>query len=459
MVVPRSWSDVLFTSPGRYELVIWGLAADTQYQIAVAAHNEAGRGPHATIRAVTPIAAHAEPQPEDPGSGPGSGNGGVSSARFVAVSAGSSHSCGLRTDGSVTCWGHNVWGQASVPVGEFVAVSAGSSHSCGLRTGGSVICWGDNSLGQAGASGGSFVEVSAGFSHSCGVRTDRSAVCWGRSSSWQVVAPEGQFRTVSVGHSHACGVRTDGSVACWGDPNSRVLQPLGGEFRSVSTGNSKSCGVRTDGSVACWGDFSTPGLPTAVSFTDVSVGRRLSCGLLTDGSVACWGDTGDPPSGLFTAVSAGDSHACGVRTDGSVVCWGDNTWGQADAPSLPANAGVHQPAIDALEENHPGLFHGTGCGHNGLCPDEPLQRWEMAVWMVRILDRQSPTDRPAQRFDDVPDDKWWASHADRLAELKVTIGCSTQPFRFCPDQPQSPSSDRPRHRHGPQQDVLTDHPP
>ncbi|MCY4557792.1 MAG: RCC1 domain-containing protein [Chloroflexi bacterium] len=35
--------------------------------------------------------------------------------RFVAVTAGTWHSCALRTDGTVTCWGENFFGQADGP--------------------------------------------------------------------------------------------------------------------------------------------------------------------------------------------------------------------------------------------------------------------------------------------------------------------------------------------------------
>ena len=31
--------------------------------------------------------------------------------------------------------------------------------------------------------------------------------------------------------------------------------------------------------------------------------------------------------------------------------------------------------------------------------------------------------------------RWWAAHTDRLADLEVTQGCATGPFRFCPDRP------------------------
>ena len=120
----------------------------------------------------------------------------------------------------------------------------------------------------------------------------------------------------------------------------------------------------------------------------------------------------------------------------SEFVFGNPGSGSVAESGAPADAGVHQPSIEALEEHIPGIFDGTGCEQQqeGLCPDEPLRRWEMAVWLVRVLDQQDPADRPAQRFEDVPADQWWAPYTDRLAELEVTIGCATQPPRYCPDQ-------------------------
>ena len=40
-------------------------------------------------------------------------------AEFVAVSAGGYHTCGVRTDGSVACWGWNEFGSAMPPEGEW----------------------------------------------------------------------------------------------------------------------------------------------------------------------------------------------------------------------------------------------------------------------------------------------------------------------------------------------------
>ena len=83
-----------------------------------------------------------------------------------------------------------------------------------------------------------------------------------------------------------------------------------------------------------------------------------------------------------------------------------------------------------------GVLNGTGCGEGLLCPHEPLLRWEMAVWLVRVLDGEDPElDRRASAgFDDVDDTQWWAAHVRRLAQLGITRGCATEPLRYCPEE-------------------------
>ena len=95
--------------------------------------------------------------------------------------------------------------------------------------------------------------------------------------------------------------------------------------------------------------------------------------------------------------------------------------------------GVHQPGIDALETD--GVFEGTGCGEGLFCPGDPIRRWMMAVWMVRVLDGGDPEGSGSSRFADVDAGVWWAPYVERLAELGVTAGCATGPLRFCPDEP------------------------
>ena len=56
----------------------------------------------------------------------------------------------------------------------------------------------------------------------------------------------------------------------------------------------------------------------------------------------------------------------------------------------------------------------------------------MAVWLVRVLDKQDPAVSGSSRFADVDAAMWWAPYVERLADLGVTSGCSTGPARFCP---------------------------
>ena len=113
--------------------------------------------------------------------------------------------------------------QPSIP---FSSVSAGQEHICGVKTDGSVVCWGDDRERQARPPGGSFASVSAGDgSHTCGVKTDGSVVCWGFPD---VAPPDGSFASVSAGRAHPCGVKTDGSVVCWGQDLRGQATPPGG---------------------------------------------------------------------------------------------------------------------------------------------------------------------------------------------------------------------------------------
>ena len=88
---------------------------------------------------------------------------GISTA--TAISAGWAHTCALLQDGTVRCWGWNASGQlgdgttssslAPLQVVGLAGASAVTSgwwqHSCALRADGSVRCWGQNQWGQLGS--------------------------------------------------------------------------------------------------------------------------------------------------------------------------------------------------------------------------------------------------------------------------------------------------------------------
>jgi alpha-tubulin suppressor-like RCC1 family protein len=130
------------------------------------------------------------------------------------VSAGDQHSCALTTAKVAYCWGRSFDGESGsgfsgvfylplkVNAGatRFIGVSPGGSHVCGVSTDNLGFCWGANSLGQLGSGTGGadrlsptpvtggihFSAIHAGLAHTCGLATDGHAWCWGTNANGQL---------------------------------------------------------------------------------------------------------------------------------------------------------------------------------------------------------------------------------------------------------------------------------
>ncbi|MBM2615450.1 hypothetical protein JIG36_07710 [Actinoplanes sp. LDG1-06] len=138
----------------------------------------------------------------------------VTTTGWVQVSAGFQHACALRTDTKVYCWGSDGSGrlgggggapQALSPTavqgtGGYMSVGLGADHSCALKSNGTLWCWGTGWNGRLGN----------------GLTTDKYVPTQALGSS--------AWRKVSGGKPSTCGVRNDNSVWCWG---SNALGQLG----------------------------------------------------------------------------------------------------------------------------------------------------------------------------------------------------------------------------------------
>ena len=299
--------------------------------------------------------------------------------KYTAISLTDGHTCGIRIDGTLRCWGS---GSRRPPPNErFIAVAPGLDHACGLREGGSISCWGSliddypNRISPnpgPEVSSGPFTSITAGGHHLCGLRTDGTAVCWG-SDQWGAASPpdEERFTAISAGRKHTCGIRLDGSALCWGgslrnavstlederlqgQPSVRFTEPLydsdrvsitdstpkEGLFKAISSGGGFACAIRMDDDIACWGQRGVQPfqMPPNIEgpFTFVSSGHDHACALRPSGAVHCWGSSsapdndnyGDNPvSGeRFMSIGSSRNFNCGLRHDGTIKCWGGTHW-------------------------------------------------------------------------------------------------------------------------------------
>ena len=277
---------------------------------------------------------------------------------YSAVEVGDNYSCGLRTGGTVVCWGLNNANQASPPADtKFTAISAGQLFTCGLRQDRTIQCWGQGNPPPD----GEFRALTVDDNHGCAIKTDGLAVCWmirPLGSAAKAEAPAVvRFADIAASAMHSCGItdaRSGRSVVCWGDDEAAhgfsgggqvSDRPRGRGFLEVAADSEYACAIRTNRTIICWGGDDIRGRPTGRTtpppsdeFRDVAPGHQHACGIRVDGSIACWGrDTDEvlsdaPTSGAFTDISSGDFHSCALRDNGTIECWGRNNYGQTVVP-------------------------------------------------------------------------------------------------------------------------------
>jgi glucose/arabinose dehydrogenase len=79
----------------------------------------------------------------------------------------------------------------------------------------------------------------------------------------------------------------------------------------------------------------------------------------------------------------------------------------------------------------------SGCSTSPLlyCPDSPVTRGEMAVFIERAMGNFSPSPSPSGMFSDVPAGHPFRLFIEELYNDGITSGCSTSPLMYCPGSP------------------------
>lgn len=322
------------------------------------------------------------------------GGGFLGGVRALGRTAGD-HTCALKLDRTVRCWGQNdndeLGDGTTVPRTTFVTtivaatgqplagvaqLASGDDHSCAVRTNGTAWCWGYNTYGRLGdgsvdqsagavqvrrGSGflGNVTAIATGSFHSCALLEDTTVRCWGRNDRGQLgdgtidqrllpvavrTASGSLLRGVigiAAGYRHTCALLSDRTVRCWGDNVSAQLGDGSTEERhhpvKVRRGSGFLTGVR-----------------------QLSASGDNVCAVTTNDDGFCWGDNSTGAVGVGTKdgaskarrvlrangpltgirqIATSGGHSCAVRKDATAWCWGYNFAG---------NLGTGSPALEVL---------------------------------------------------------------------------------------------------------------
>jgi alpha-tubulin suppressor-like RCC1 family protein len=251
------------------------------------------------------------------------------------------HACAVDQSGCIECWGdyennyragnNNGGGAPGTGSGtnahpgscDFESVVVGENHSCGLKDDGTVHCWGwNNPSGVISDTPPTmpptmtFSKLSAYTNITCGVQdTNGGLHCWGNSSDFMdssLGSPSFALKDLEVTNSAACGIKeADGEVVCWG--------------YDIPSWNRTGRFPNT---------FADP-LPAIYDASGVAIAGFGACAVNGTGQIQSWGHASYIPAtpGVYQDVAGGWSHICGLTAYGRVQCWGDDGAGETNPPN------------------------------------------------------------------------------------------------------------------------------
>jgi hypothetical protein len=90
-------------------------------------------------------------------------------------------------------------------------IAVGYKHSCALKIDGTVECWGNDEHGETTVSNGLVAkQVAAGEGFSFDLKMDNNVECWGDNNSEKTTVPNGLVaKQIALGSSHACAIKLD----------------------------------------------------------------------------------------------------------------------------------------------------------------------------------------------------------------------------------------------------------
>lgn len=287
---------------------------------------------------------------------------------WQSISAGDSHSFGIKQDGTLWGWGWggngelgngaNIATNAAIAISsgtQWQSVSTGDKHTIAIKQDGTLWTWGSNEYGQLGDStvidkntpvqvGNShWLQVSAGYAHNIAIRQDGTLWAWGWNADAQLgdgslaiykttpvqISADTNWKSISAGTAFNLAIRQDGTLWAWGRnsegqlgdgtlnyKNVPVQIGIATDWKIIAAGGAHSMAIREDSTLWCWGwnDNGQLGDGTMIVKTiPVKIGTDTN----------------------WRSISAGGAHSIATKQDGTLWVWGDNTDGQLGDGTQP----------------------------------------------------------------------------------------------------------------------------
>ncbi len=208
--------------------------------------------------------------------------------------------CVVLADATAACWGGNREGQVGLedaadspdqPAPRVLKqtgwrqIATGQGHTCGIRTDGSLFCWGRNTSSELGLGRGTplqerhvtrvgtdtdWVDLAAAQDHTCARKVNGGLYCWGSPVPGPVqyvpfeLGVTRDWQTVSLNTFTLGGLRANGTWTNWGRNYEGQLgittytevenapRTVGSGFSLLATGRFHACALK-DGNAVCTG--------------------------------------------------------------------------------------------------------------------------------------------------------------------------------------------------------------
>lgn len=255
----------------------------------------------------------------------------------AGVAVGDWHVAVLLSNGEVSTWGSNNFGQCNTSEwAQIVGISAGSYHTVGLKADGTVVAVGDDTYGQCKVGDwNNIVAVAAGNRHTVGLKSDGTIVATGANNFGQCKVDNiSEIVNISAGANHTVFLKNDGTVITTGlNSDGECDTSHWKDIVAIDGGSGLTIGITAEGKLLVAGTCDKVNSPerfSEVGYAVAGAGRYLAFDRSGEEINFYYSETAPEDWENVKAVSGWYKTLIGLKEDGTVVTAGNNHYDQCN---------------------------------------------------------------------------------------------------------------------------------